>query len=308
VALNINQIAKRAREICAPFIVTKGKKFRLRDCDPKYAKRFSKKEENELTAFLAVAKKALGYYQQLLYLDGHYGLHGKFQGRDAAGKGGAIKHALAEIDPRGYSVDAFGVPTKKERSHPYMWRCFKHTPARGRIAIFDRSEYEEVLVVKVHPEYLKGQMLPPDRIDSKIWKRRYETISFFEEYLHSEGIHTCKFLLHVTWKEQGKRLAARMKDRSKNDKVSVNDVKERGFWNEYDNAFEEMVRNTSTKIAPWVVVPADKKWFARLVVVCYMINVLDSLKLKFPKLSKEQARVLKTARRQLAAQKAPGKK
>lgn len=302
-ALHIAQIAKRAREICAPFIVKKGKGFRLQDVDPKYAARFSKKEAGELIAFLAEAKKAVAYYQQLLYQNGRYGVHIKFQGRDAAGKGGAIKHSMAEVNPLGYRVESFGPPTAKERRFPFMWRCFKRIPARGEMVIFDRSEYEETLVVRVHPKILDGQKLPKDRMDRGIWQRRYDAFRSFEEYLHSEGIVTCKFLLHVTWKEQGKRLRARMDDRSKNDKVSKHDIEERDFWNEYDRAFEDTVRNSATAIAPWVVVPADKKWFARLVVTSYLVTVLDSLRLKFPKLSKKQAEIIKSARKKLAEQK-----
>ncbi|MGH7185251.1 MAG: PPK2 family polyphosphate kinase, partial [Pseudomonadota bacterium] len=207
----------------------------------------------------------------------------------AAGKDGTIKHVMSGVNPQGVQVYSFKGPSPEEMDHDYLWRSMKALPERGRIGIFNRSYYEEVLVVRVHPEILTAQKLPEDRKGKGIWKRRFQEINHFEQYLEDNGVHVLKFYLNVSREEQKRRFLERLENPEKNWKFSANDAKEREFWNDYMNAYEDMIRQTATKDAPWYVVPADNKWFTR-VVAAAVIDSLASLGLNHPKVGKENLR------------------
>jgi len=219
---------------------------------------------------------------------------------DAAGKDGAIKHVMSGVNPQGCQVYSFKSPSPEELDHDYLWRCLKSLPNRGNIGIFNRSYYEEVLVVRVHPEYLQGQKLPPSLITKSIWEDRYEDIADIERYLSRNGVVIRKFFLHVSKKEQKKRFLARIDDPEKNWKFSIADARERGFWDEYAQAYEDMIRATATSYAPWYVVPADNKWFTRIVVAAAVIDTLGSLGLEFPEVGEQAKKELAKARAALA--------
>jgi len=222
-----------------------------------------------------------------------------FQAMDAAGKDSAIKHVMSGVNPQGCQVASFKAPSAEELDHDYLWRCVKHLPERGRIGVFNRSYYEETIVVRVHPEFLESQKLPPQLLTADIWDERFRDIRNFERYLTSNGIAVCKFFLHVSKAEQRKRFLARIDDPAKNWKFSANDVKESAHWDEYMKAYEQTVRHTATDYAPWYVVPADHKWFTRLVVASAVISTLTSLKLAYPKVSAAKQKELKAARQGL---------
>jgi PPK2 family polyphosphate:nucleotide phosphotransferase len=226
-----------------------------------------------------------------------------FQAMDAAGKDSTIKHVLSGVNPQGVEVSSFKAPSSEELDHDFMWRCFRRLPERGRIGIFNRSYYEEVLVVRVHPEYLKAQHLPDELIGKSIWKERYEDICGFERYLVRNGIAVCKFFLHISKEEQKKRFLARIEDPSKNWKFSSADVKERSCWDDYQRAYEKMIQHTATKEAPWYAVPADNKWFTRLVVAAAVNDLLLGLKLDYPKLAAEEMNELAKAKEMLQSEK-----
>lgn len=225
--------------------------------------------------------------QDKLYASDKYSLLLIFQAMDAAGKDSTIKHVMSGLNPQGTQVYSFKQPSKEELDHGYLWRIYKSLPERGRIGIFNRSHYEDVLVVKVH-NLLKYQQLPPELVDNKIWQRRYEQICNFEEYLHDNGTVVLKFFLNVSKDEQKKRFLDRIEDPSKNWKFSSGDVEERKHWNDYQKAYEDAISATSKKHAPWYIIPADKKWFARLLVSEIIVETLEKLKLEYPKLSQEQ--------------------
>ncbi len=220
---------------------------------------------------------------------------------DAAGKDGAIKHVMSGINPQGCQVYSFKAPTSDDLDHDYLWRCMKSLPERGRIGIFNRSYYEETLVCKVHPELLTKQKLPQELITKHIWKERYEDISSFERYLHRNGVLVLKFFLHVSEEEQKKRFLERIDNKNKNWKLSSADAKERAYWKDYMKAYEETIQNTATKESPWYVVPADNKWFTRLVVAGAIIDALASLNLEYPKVSPQQKADLAAVKKSLTA-------
>jgi PPK2 family polyphosphate:nucleotide phosphotransferase len=222
---------------------------------------------------------------------------------DAAGKDGAIKHVMSGINPQGCQVASFKAPSAEELDHDYMWRCTKHMPERGRIGIFNRSYYEEVLVVRVHEDFLQKQKLPPERITKDIWDDRYRDIRSYERYLSNNGTIVRKFFLHVSRKEQKKRFMERIETPEKNWKFSASDAQERGHWKEYMEAYQEMIRHTATDHSPWYVVPADNKWFTRVVVAAAVIDALASLNLEYPKVGKEQLAELEAAKAVLLAEK-----
>jgi len=224
-----------------------------------------------------------------------------FQAMDAAGKDGAIKHVLSGVNPQGCEVTSFKAPSAEELDHDFLWRCAKRLPERGRIGIFNRSYYEETLVVRVHQNFLAGQKLPQNLKTKNIWKRRFRDITNFERYLTHNGILVLKFFLHVSKEEQEKRFLARIDDASKNWKFSLNDVREREHWDEYMDAYEQTIRNTASKQAPWYVVPADNKWFTRLVVASAIVENMHALNLDYPKLDEEQLKALEEAKQSLAA-------
>jgi len=218
------------------------------------------------------------------------------QAMDAAGKDGAIEHVMTGVNPQGCEVHSFKAPTPEELDHTYLWRCMKVLPARGKIGIFNRSYYEEVLVVRVHPEFLAAQRLPEGGETRSLWKRRYEEINDFERHLVANGTHVVKFFLHVSKDEQRKRFLARLDDESKHWKFSARDVQERRHWDAYMNAYEEMLRETSTEHAPWHVIPADKKWFTRACVADILVARIESLKLEFPRVTDAQKQAMVEAR------------
>lgn len=239
--------------------------------------------------------------QDKLYAQDKYSLLLIFQAMDAAGKDSTIKHVMSGLNPQGTQVYSFKQPSKEELDHGYLWRIQKVVPERGRIGIFNRSHYEEVLVVKVH-DLLKNQPLPQELIDKNIWQKRYEQISNFENYLYENGTIILKFFLHVSKEEQKERFLARIDDQSKNWKFSAADVEERKYWNDYQKAYEDAISATSKKNAPWYIIPADKKWFARLLVSEIIVEALKKLKLEYPKLSKEQLLDLQKSKEILLSQ------
>ena len=239
--------------------------------------------------------------QDKLYAMDRYSLLIIFQAMDAAGKDSTIKHVMSGLNPQGTQVYSFKQPSKEELDHGYLWRTTKSLPERGRIGIFNRSHYEEVLVVKVH-DLLRYQRLPEEVIKNNIWEQRYRQISDFEKYLFENGTVVLKFFLHVSKEEQKKRFMDRINDPSKNWKFSAADVEERKFWDHYQKAYEEAISATSTKYAPWYIIPSDKKWFARLLVSDIIVDALKKLKLEYPKLSKEQLEELEKSKKALLAE------
>ena len=260
-------------------------------------------DKDEAKARLDEGIQLLAEFQDKLYAQDHYALLIIFQAMDAAGKDGAIKHVMSGLNPQGCQVYSFKAPSTEELDHDYLWRCYKALPERGRIGIFNRSYYEEVLVTKVHPEIIQKQRLPESCKDKKIYQRRYEEINNFEKYLFQNGIIPIKFFLNVSKEEQKRRFLDRINRPEKNWKLSPADAKERGFWNEYMTAYEDCFRATSTKWAPWHVIPADNKWVSRLAVAAIVYRRMAELKLAYPTVSKEQKADLLETKAILEAQK-----
>jgi PPK2 family polyphosphate:nucleotide phosphotransferase len=258
------------------------------------------RESDEAKEDLERNVERLTELQDVLYAQNVHALLIIFQAMDAAGKDGAIKHVMSGLNPQGVQVFSFKQPSHEELDHDYLWRCAKSTPERGRIGIFNRSYYEEVLVARVHPEILRGQPLPRAVKDDKnIWKKRFAQIRNFEDHLTDNGIHVIKFFLNVSKEEQKERFLARIAEAEKNWKFSAADVKERGFWNDYMKAYEEAIGATSTEKSPWYVVPADKKWFTRVAVSEIIIEKLESLDLHYPHVTEEHRRDIEKAREML---------
>lgn len=274
--------------------------FKLSKTDPGDSGKFESKDE--ATEKLKENVKKMAELQDTLYAHDKYGLLLIFQAMDAAGKDGAIKHVMGGLNPQGTQVFSFKNPSPEELDHDYLWRINKSLPERGRIGIFNRSHYEEVLVVKVH-DLAGKQKLPLEMVTNKIWDNRYRQIKDFERYLFENGIITVKFFLNVSKGEQKKRFLQRLDDPTKNWKFSSSDLKERGFWDDYQKAYEECLNNTSTKYGPWYVIPADKKWFARLLISEVITQTLESFKMEYPKLNAEQMKALEGYRQQLMAEK-----
>jgi PPK2 family polyphosphate:nucleotide phosphotransferase len=245
----------------------------------------------------------LNNLQEKLYAQDRWALLLIIQAMDAAGKDAVIKHVMSGVNPQGCDVYSFKAPSNEELSHDYLWRAHSRIPERGKIGIFNRSYYEEVLVVRVHPAILQTQKLPDAVISKHIWERRYEDINAFERYLTNNGVVIRKFFLHVSKKEQRNRFLERLEDSKKNWKFSMADIKERGFWKDYQEAYEEMIRSTATKEAPWYVVPADNKWYTQLIVGSAIISALDELQLAFPDLEKGKKRELEDVRESLLHEK-----
>jgi len=281
-----------------PYVITSGKSFRLKDHDPGDTHKLNSQDKPVAKKLLVDGVRMLADLQDVLYAQGNWGLLLIFQAMDAAGKDGTIKHVMSGVNPQGVDVYSFKSPSAEEFAHDFLWRTNRRLPARGKIGIFNRSYYEEVLVVRVHPEFLEKQRIP-DNLRRDFWKSRYEDISHFERYLTRNGIAIRKFFLNVSKAQQKKRFMDRLNVVEKNWKFSASDVKERKYWDEYQNAYEKMIRKTATEHAPWVVVPADNKWFSRLLVVATIVDALTEMNLKFPKLSGAQLTALKEARKQL---------
>jgi len=279
--------------------VESGKHFRLRDFDPADTHGLHSEEKDEAKKLLADGVERLSKLQDVLAAQDLWGLLVIFQAMDAAGKDGTIKHVMSGVNPQGVEVTSFKVPTAEELNHGYLWRTNQRAPARGRIGIFNRSYYEEVLVVRVHSAVLANEKLPKKLVTKDIWEERYEDISNFERYVTRNGIAVVKFFLHVSKDEQKRRFMARLDTPEKNWKFSTSDLKERAFWDDYQRAYEEAIRATATEYAPWYVVPADHKWFTRLVVAQVLVNELKALKLEYPKVSGEQKKALAEARAKL---------
>jgi PPK2 family polyphosphate:nucleotide phosphotransferase len=241
----------------------------------------------------------LSHFQEKLYAQDRWAMLLIFQAMDAAGKDGAIKHVMSGINPQGCTVTAFKAPSHEELAHGYLWRAHKALPERGKIGIFNRSYYEEVLVVRVHKELLEAQHLPKELIDKGIWAKRYADINNFEKYLAHNGVVVLKFFLHLSKGEQKKRFLERLELPEKNWKFSMADVKERGFWKDYQSAYEEMIQNTATKHAPWYVIPADNKWFTRLAVASAIIDATNALDLQFPEVDPQKKKELAKVREAL---------
>jgi PPK2 family polyphosphate:nucleotide phosphotransferase len=293
-------LIKKARELAKPFRVTDDR-FRLKNVDPSDTLQFVSEDKPREKEALAMGVTLMAKLQDMLYAQGRWSVLLIFQAMDAAGKDGAIKHVMSGVNPQGCQVFSFKSPTAEELNHDYLWRCLKCLPERGRIGIFNRSYYEETLVVRVHPEILANQRLPPALVTKDIWKERFQDIRGFERYLARNGMAILKFFLHVSKEEQKKRFLERIEEPEKNWKFSRSDVKEREHWNDYMEAYEDMIRNTATKAAPWYVVPADNKWFARIVVAAAVIDALDSLDLKYPKADDRKLKELAAAKRALQA-------
>jgi len=295
--MKYDKLIKEASRLAAPYRVTDGEKFRLKDYDP--ADTNGVRSKRHAQTILNRRVGLLSHMQEKLYAQDRWALLVILQALDAAGKDGVIKHVMSGVNPQGCSVSAFKAPSNEELSHDYLWRSHKTVPERGKIGLFNRSYYEEVLVVRVHPEHLGAEKLPDRLLTKEIWDERFADISAFERYLTRNGVVIRKFFLHVSKKEQKRRLLERLEDPIKNWKFSMADVQERGFWKNYQQAYEEMVRRTATKYSPWYVVPADNKWFTRLVVASAIIETLHGLDLAFPVLNKAKKKELKAARESL---------
>ncbi len=282
-----------------PYVVHTGEGFRLKDHDPGDTHKLKSQDKPEATRWLEQGVVHLSKLQDVLSAQSNWGLLLIFQAMDAAGKDGTIKHVMSGVNPQGVDVYSFKAPSSEELSHTFLRRCMNCIPPRGKIAIFNRSYYEEVLIVRVHPEFLDRQRIPDALRGKHLWRDRYEDINAFERYLTRNGIAILKFFLNVSKKEQKKRFMGRLDDADKNWKFSEADLKERKFWGDYQDAYEKMIRNTATEHAPWIVVPADNKWFTRLLVVATIVDALHSMDLKYPKLNDAQHAALKVARKQL---------
>src|SRR5262245_42871456 len=298
--MKFKEIARQCRKFCEPYCVTDGDDFRLKHCDPADTGGLKDEDKPRAQQALALAREALAEYQELLFAQDRWALLLVFQAMDAAGKDSAIKHVMSGVNPQGCEVTSFKAPSTEELDHDYLWRCLRHLPERGRIGIFNRSYYEEVLVVRVHPEFLEKQRLPHELITGELWNERYEDIRLFERYLGRNGVLIRKFFLHVSKREQKKRFLERLENPEKNWKFSPADVQQRRYWEDYMQAYEKAIRQTATKRAPWYVVPADNKWFTRVVVSSAIVGALHSLDLSFPKVDKARRRELAAARAALA--------
>ena len=301
--LNKKELIQHVKKISRNFCVTDGKDFKLKDYDPGEDDDLGPEDKPLAKEALKAGVEALATMQEILYAQDRWSILLIFQAMDAAGKDGAIEHVMSGVNPQGCQVTSFKAPSAEELDHDYMWRCIRHLPERGRIGIFNRSYYEEVLVVRVHEEILHAQKLPEELITKDIWDQRLKDIRHFENYLHHNGTLICKFFLNVSQEEQKKRFIERIENPEKNWKFSAEDIKERNHWKEYMDAYEEMIKHTATKNAPWYVVPADNKAFARIVVASAIIDALDSIGLAYPKVSKENLEKLDVVKKELLAEK-----
>jgi PPK2 family polyphosphate:nucleotide phosphotransferase len=290
-----------ASKLSDPYRIDHGKKFRLKDFDPASTGHFHSKEHAQELLDKGIAD--MREWQDKLYAQGQWALLIILQAMDAAGKDGLIKHVMSGVNPQGCQVYPFKQPSLEELNHDYMWRSNRKLPERGHIGIFNRSYYEEVLVLRVHSEILKNERMPNELIGKNIWQERFEDISNSERYLTRNGIVIRKFFLNISRKEQKRRFLERLDDPEKNWKFSAADVRERECWDDYMNAYAEMIAATSKKHAPWYVVPADNKWYTRLVVAAAIVDAMEELKLSYPKVSPAERKQLLAAREELAGKK-----
>ena len=297
--MNKKEFIKRAKNFSKPFRISDGKEFKLKHIDPEDTLGLKSEDKPKAKEALKDGIEVLAELQDKLYAQDRWAVLLIFQAMDAAGKDGAIKHVMSGINPQGCQVFSFKAPTSEDLDHDYLWRCIKHLPERGRIGIFNRSYYEETLVVRVHEDILSKQKLPEKLVTKHIWDERFQDIRNFEKYLSRNGIIVRKFFLHVSKEEQKKRFLERIDNPEKNWKFSSADAKERGHWDEYMKAYEDMIRNTATKDSPWYVVPADNKWFTRVVVAAAVIDALASLNLNYPAVGEAKLSELAEAKRLL---------
>ncbi len=294
---------KKLEKISRAFRVDDGKNFRLKDYDPSDTGGFKKNDKREAAEMLDAGIAAMAELQDKLYAQDRWALLLIFQAMDAAGKDGAIKHVMSGVNPQGCQVASFKAPCAEELDHDFLWRCQRHLPERGRIGIFNRSYYEETLIVRVHPEILRGQKIPPRLVGEEIWAQRFKDIRAFERYLGRNGTVIRKFFLNVSREEQKKRFLERIDTPAKNWKFSTADVEERAHWKSYMSAYEEAIRHTSTESAPWYVIPADNKWFTRIAVASAIVDALDDLGLHYPEVDDAKRAELAEARKRLMSEK-----
>jgi PPK2 family polyphosphate:nucleotide phosphotransferase len=286
-------------KLAKTYRIESGKHFRLKDFDPADTGHWHSKEHAEKALQQGIART--GELQDKLYAQNNWAVLLIFQAMDAAGKDGAIKHVMSGINPQGCQVYSFKAPSEVELQHDFLWRTTRVLPERGRIGIFNRSYYEEVLVVRVHPAILKSQRMPASLVDKKVWDERFEDIRCFERHMTRSGTVIRKFFLNLSKKEQKQRFLARLDHPEKNWKFSADDIHERKYWEDYQHAYEDMIRNTSSEEAPWYVVPADNKWFTRLVISTVLVDTLESLKLSYPKVDEQKRQELEAAKKVLLA-------
>jgi len=297
------EMKKRIGKLVDPYRVTRGKKFRLKDFDPGDTGGLGSDQKPMARDLLGKGIQWLAEEQDKLYAQDRHSLLLLFQAMDAAGKDGTIGHVMSGVNPQGCQVFSFKQPSMEELDHDYLWRCRKRLPERGRIGIFNRSYYEEVLVARVHPELLGRQKLPPGHVTEGIWKERLDDIAGFERYLVRQGTTVLKFFLHISRKEQKRRFLQRLEQPEKNWKFSPVDVGERRYWDDYMAAYEDAIRRTASREAPWYVVPADNKWYTRLVVAAAIVEALWKLDLAYPGIDAARGKEIAEARRSLMREK-----
>ncbi len=295
------ELVRRARAFAEPFRVTDGRRFRLKDVDPGDTLDLKSEDKPRAKVALAIGNDALAEMQEVLYAQDRWSVLLIFQAMDAAGKDGAIKHVMSGVNPQGCQVFSFKAPSHEDLDHDFLWRCMKRLPERGRIGIFNRSYYEETLVVRVHPELLASQKIPRKLVTKRIWDERHEDIRHFERYLARNGTAICKFFLHVSRDEQKRRFLERIDNPDKNWKFSASDASEREHWDDYMEAYEDMIRATAAPHAPWYVIPADNKWFTRVAVAAAVIDTLAGLRLEYPTVSDRKRAELAEIREALLA-------
>jgi PPK2 family polyphosphate:nucleotide phosphotransferase len=294
---------KEVAKLIQRYRITNGRKFRIADIDPGDTAGLKEDFKDDAQALLREGIERLSDLQEKLYAQDRWAVLLIFQAMDAAGKDSTIKHVMSGINPQGCQVFAFKAPSQEELDHDYLWRTTRCLPERGRIGLFNRSYYEEVLVVRVHKNILASQHLPPTLVTKEIWNERYEDINAFERHLTRNGTVVRKFFLYVSKEEQKKRFLERLDEPVKNWKFAAGDVAERRYWNDYMNAYEKMIRHTASKHAPWYVVPADNKWFTRLIVAAAVVETLQGLDLHFPRIDAARKKELESSRSALLAEK-----
>ena len=300
--LSKKELVKKAKNFSKQYCVGNGEGFKLKDYETKASFNLGEEGKPLVKETLQIGVDALAAMQDILYAQDKWSLLIIFQAMDAAGKDGAIKHVMSGVNPQGCQVSSFKAPSSEDLDHDFLWRCQKHLPERGRIGIFNRSYYEEVLVVRVHEQILKNQKLPEKLVTKDIWEDRFQDIRNFEKYLNRNGTVVIKFFLNVSKDEQKKRFIERVDDPDKNWKFSAADAKERGYWKDYMHAYEELIKNTSTEKSPWYVIPADNKSYARIAIASAIINALDEMDLEYPTVSEEKLAELQAVKKALLAE------
>jgi PPK2 family polyphosphate:nucleotide phosphotransferase len=301
--MKIKEVIQRSHHFSKPYCITNGKGFRLKDIDPEDTMGLKSAAKPQAKEALQMGVDALCELQDKLYAQDRWALLIVLQAMDAAGKDGTIKHVMSGVNPQGCQVSSFKSPSAEDLDHDFLWRCMRQVPNRGHIGIFNRSYYEETLVVRVHPEFLAKQKIPPELITKNIWEERFQDIRSFERYLDRNGIKVIKFFLHLSKKEQKKRFLQRAENADKNWKFSASDMAERAHWDDYQKAYEDMIRNTATKESPWYVVPADNKWFTRLVVSAAIVDTIAGLNVAYPAVNGGMLAEIAEAKKALLASK-----